>query len=84
MSNVLQDWNKLDKDHKQFILRVRMGNGAKHAAEPHYKWSDDTNHIKFWALSEDSGFVRCTGTYKWVVTDKFNDLESELFGVKES
>ena len=30
----LIDWYALDNEHKKFVLRVRDGNGGKHAAEP--------------------------------------------------
>jgi len=34
MSDLLESWNKLDADHKRFVLRVRDSNGCKHGAAP--------------------------------------------------
>jgi len=90
MTELLSEWNNLDVDHKKFILRVRDGNGGKHAAEPCSIVSDVRfdppydeyfTSIALWEKAEKSNFIECTGSYKWIATNKFKDLESELFGL---
>lgn len=92
MSEFNDDWNKLDNEHKEFVLRVREGCGGKHAAEPHSMDSDiplkPPNEdlfevIYFYEKAEASGFIECVGSWKWLVTDKFNTLEDELFGINQ-
>ena len=81
------DWNKLDDEHKRFVIRVRNGSGGKHAAEPHYQLTGEEcsegypEQIALWEKAEASGFIECTGSYKWVTTAKFADLEKDLFGI---
>jgi hypothetical protein len=88
--SVLDDWNKLDSDHKKFVLRVRNGGGGKHAAEPHSIESaercDPPNDeyfksIALWDKAEASGFIECIGSYKWITTDKYSDLELHVFEI---
>ena len=90
MSDILENWNNLDSDHKKFVLRVMRGNGCKHSAEPCSIDSDirlDPPHqeyfesIALWKKSEESGFIECTGSYKWIVTNKFRELERIIFDI---
>ena len=90
---IVSDWNKLDSDHKKFVLRAKDSGGGKHACEPHHVdtaelW--DTRHPEFgfkqtslWVKCEESGFVDCVGSYKWVSTAKFAALQAILFGFEE-
>jgi hypothetical protein len=71
-------WFSLDKDHRRFIIRVRDGGGAKHSAEPHYSEDGET---ALWKKAEESGFIRCVGGYKWLITGKYVALERELLGI---
>lgn len=75
--SIKEDWDKLDQDHKRFILRVRDSNGCKHGADSSY-----TKDVVLWNKAEKSGFIRCIGSFKWVVTSKYYDLEKELFGIE--
>ena len=81
MSELLEDWSRLDKQHKEFVLRVRNGSGGKYAAEPHFSDSDPEEQIALWEKTERLGFIECTGSYSWVTTAKYADLERELFGL---
>lgn len=83
---LLNDWNQLDIEHKKFVLRVRAGRGCKHSAEPHHCDSEEKNEYGFeqialWKKAEASGFIARVGSYKWVTTDKFADLERKVFGI---
>jgi hypothetical protein len=87
---LLEDWNKLDDDHKKFVLRVRDGGGCKHGADPssidsevrHEPPNEEYFHsTSLWEKTEESGFVECIGSYKWIVTDKYKDLEALAFGI---
>lgn len=89
--DLLKDWNKLDSDHKKFVLRVRNSNGYKHGAEPACIDSNERHDppneeyfksIALWKLTEGSGFIECIGSHKWIVTDKYKDLEKLLFGIE--
>lgn len=88
MGDLLNDWNSLDIEHKRFILRVDKSRGGKHGAEPCSIGSDVRydppneecfKSIALWVKAEKSGFIECVGSYKWVTTDKYADLEKELF-----
>ncbi len=90
MSGLLEKWDNLDSDHKKFVMRVRDGNGCKHAAEPCSIDSDVRldppneeyfESIALWKKAEETGFIECAGSYKWVITNKFRILESVLFGI---
>lgn len=90
MSKLLDDWNALDTEHKKFVLRVRDGGGAKHSAAPHSIDSEERHDppndeyfksVPLWEKTEASGFIECIGSYKWITTDKYADLEAELFGL---
>lgn len=94
MIGLLEDWSKLDLDHKKFVLRVRRGGGGKHAAGPHSIDSGEREpppneeyfkSIALWEKSEEIGFIKCIGSYRWVTTQKFSDLEVLVFllNVKE-
>ena len=67
MSSIVAEWIELDTEHREFIRRVMHSNGGKHQSEPHY--SNDC---------EGSGFIICTGSFKWETTKKFDDLIETL------
>ena len=84
--SLIHEWNKLDRHHKKFVLRVRDGGGGKHAAAPHYCDSDEKNEYGFKQIAlchkaEESGFIECVGSHKWITTNKFAELEAELFAL---
>ncbi len=81
MSKLLEEWNQLDSEHKKFVLRVRDSGGAKHGAAPCSKFNDDINEasVSFWTECEKLGFIECIGSCKWITTDKYAELEKELF-----
>ena len=87
MSDLLDEWNLLDKDHKEFVLRVLDSKGGKHAAEPEYEDTKEPNgfggmkQLALWEKAEESGFINCVGSYKWMVTDNFIKLQRELFEI---
>ena len=90
---IVSDWNKLDSDHKKFVLRAKDSGGGKHACEPHSVDSENLcdsdfpeygfKQVCLWEKCEESGFVDCVGSYKWVSTAKFAALQAILFGFEE-
>jgi len=90
MDELLKRWNELDREHKKFILRVRDSGDCKHGAEPtsidsterHDPPNDEYfKSIPLWEKAEESGFIKCAGSYKWMITDKYRDLENKLFEI---
>ena len=84
MSKLKSDWNKLDNEHKKFVLRVHASNGGKHGAEPSSMFNEEIDEpsIGFWHECEKLGFIACVGSYKWMSTDKYSELVRELFCIK--
>lgn len=93
IEELLARWNDLDKPHKEFIYRAYKSNGVKYRCEPHFTETDEIigydvdngepcyNSIALWHLAEESGFVECIGSYKWVATEDFRRLyQYFLFG----
>lgn len=82
-TEITDDWDSLDNEHKKFALRVRNSRGCKHGASPCSSFSEniDEPSIGFWTECERLGFIECTGSYKWEITDKFSTLERELFKI---
>jgi hypothetical protein len=87
MSDLLDEWNLLDKSHKEFVLRVLDSRGGKHGADPTHAETKEPDgfggmkQIALWEKTEESGFVQCVGSYKWLVTDKFIKLHREQLGI---
>ncbi len=90
-AKLVNEWSNLDTPHKQFVLRVRDGMGGKHAASPCSIDSEERHdppndrHFKsiaLWEKTESLGFIVCTGSFRWVTTAKFSELEDLLFGIK--
>ena len=67
--NQSNDWYKLTEQEKSFVFRARKSRGGKYNCEPH-----SYNDIALWEKPEQLGFIECTGSYKWIVTEKFNSL----------
>ena len=77
MMSELNHWLMMKRPFKEFVLRVESGGGAKHSAEPHF--TDCDKQIPLWKMPEALGFIKCTGSYRWVVTDKFKSIKELLF-----
>lgn len=90
---LLDQWNELGNEHKKFVLRVRNSGGGKHGAQPSSIDSNErfdppnqeySKSISLWEKAEKSGFIECIGSYKWITTAKYSDLELLVFGISEA
>lgn len=71
-SRVLEDWGELGTECQDFILRVRDGWGLGPWGVPHYGQEGQP----LWPEAESQGFIEYVEGETWVVTDKFNRLET--------
>lgn len=84
MIGILQKWKQLSKDEREFVLRIKENGGFKYGGEPHYINSDEEDEngykkqIALWENPEELGFIKCIGSYKWIVTEQYIELENYL------
>jgi hypothetical protein len=77
VTNILDDFNSMTEDERDFTRRVDDGCGA----EPLY---DEEGKI-LRMNPERLGFIKTTGNYKWVVTGKYKKLMQLLaLSIKEA
>lgn len=81
--SILQQWLALDVEHRKFVLRVRNGNGGKYAATSERDEDGNIKEVALWKKAEESGFVKCVGSYAWEVTKKYQALEPILLLLAE-
>lgn len=74
---VIKEWESLSKEEKEFVLRVSKNEGTKYGAEP---YCDYANNINLWENPEKLGFIQSLGSYKFVVTEKYKEIENVLKG----
>lgn len=79
MFKPMLDWEKLTLEEKKFVLRVEESNGQKYAAEP---YCDDKGNY-FYEKCEELGFVKCVGSYKFIITEKFEELLNQKYDDEE-
>lgn len=74
---VIKEWKSLSKEEKDFVLRVSNNQGVKYGAEPHFS---KNSMVSLWENPEKLGFIQSVGSYKFVVTDKYKEIENILKG----